>query len=220
LKPFLVSPSLLSADQLNLERAVREVEASGADALHIDVMDGHFVPNLTFGLPLIASLKKITKLPLDVHIMVSNPDHVASHYVQAGADSLCFHIEASVHPYRTLQMIRKSGVKSGIALNPGTSITVLESLCSELDMILLLSVNPGFSGQDFLPVVYSKLKTIQNWKAKKILAKNATIAVDGGVGDQNIKKLVKFGANFFITGSYFFNASNKKLAVSRLYKSV
>lgn len=215
MKKFLISPSLLSADQLNIEKAVREVEDSGADALHIDVMDGHFVPNLTFGLPLISSLKKITKLPLDVHIMVSNPDAVAEDYVKAGADYLCFHVEASVHPYRVLQRIRKLGAKAGIAVNPGTHISSVEALRDQLDMLLLLSVNPGFSGQDFIPVVYEKLKTIQTWKNNSMV-----VAVDGGVSSENIAKLVQHGATWFITGSYFFNSTDKRMAIRKLHESV
>lgn len=181
-------------------------------------MDGHFVPNLTFGLPLISSLKKITKLPLDVHIMVSNPDLVAESYVHAGADSLCFHVEAAVHPCRILQSIRKLGAKAGIALNPGTPMVFLESLLDELDMILFLSVNPGFSGQDFIPSVFEKLKTLQNWKKHRKIPD--TIAVDGGVSTKNIKELVDLGANYFVTGSYFFNSANKKIAIKKLHDAI
>ena len=213
MKKIVISPSLLSADPLNIEKGVREAEASGADALHIDVMDGHFVPNLTFGLPLIASLKKITKLPLDVHIMVSNPDAVAESYVKAGADILCFHMEVSQHPYRILQSLRKMGAKAGIAVNPGTSISTVEALREQLDVLLLLSVNPGFSGQDFIPSVYDKLKQIQNWSAHK---DPLTIAVDGGVTDKNIGELKRLGATHFVTGSYFFNAEDKRIALQKL----
>lgn len=217
-KKISISPSLLSADQLNLEDAVREVENAGADALHIDVMDGHFVPNLTFGLPLIQALKKKTKLPLDVHIMVSNPDRVAEAYVRAGADTLCFHIEAATHPYRVLQLIRSLGAKAGISLNPGTAVSLIEPLLNELDMILLMSVNPGFSGQDFIPVVFDKLKTIQSWQSR--LQKPLIVGVDGGVSPKNVGELVKCGANFFVAGSYFFNSANKGDAVRKLREAV
>lgn len=219
MKKIIISPSLLSADQLNFEKAISEIKDSGADSLHIDVMDGHFVPNLTFGLPLISSLKKATKLPLDVHIMVSNPDLVAESYVKAGADSLSFHLEASVHPYRTLQNIRNLGAKAGIALNPGTPISHIESLLDVLDRILLLSVNPGFSGQDFIPVVYDKLKHIQKWKQSSKL-KDIVIAVDGGVSTKNISELRNLGANCFVVGAYYFNSTNKRQAVKDLHESV
>lgn len=215
MKKISISPSLLSADPLNFERAVREVEESGADALHIDVMDGHFVPNLTFGLPLIAALKKLTRLPLDVHIMVSNPDCVADSYLQAGADFLCFHIEASVHPYRTLQNIKKKGVKAGIALNPGSPASLIAPLLSTLDMVLLLSVNPGFSGQSFIPVVYEKLLEIQAWQDSGRCSQ-LIVAVDGGVAQENLPELVRHGANFFITGSHFFKSTDKKNTIKKL----
>lgn len=216
MKKIYISPSLLSADQLNLEKAVREVEDAGADFLHIDVMDGHFVPNLTFGLPLVSALKKITRLPLDVHIMVSNPDQVAESYVQAGADYLCFHVEAAVHAHRILQSIRKLGAKGGLAVNPGTPISAVEPLLDQLDMLLLMSVNPGFSGQDFIPNVFDKLKTIQTWKK----ASDMIVSVDGGVSSKNIKELVNLGANSFVTGSYFFNSSDKRMAIKKLRETV
>lgn len=218
MKKIYISPSLLSADQLNLERAVKEVEDAGADFLHIDVMDGHFVPNLTFGLPLISALKKITKLPLDVHIMVSNPDQVAEAYVQAGADYLCFHAEAAVHAHRILQSIRKAGVKAGLAINPGTPIVAVEPLLDQVDILLLMSVNPGFSGQDFIPNVYEKLKVIQGWKKEGKAPE--IISVDGGVSNKNIKELVNLGANAFVTGSYFFNSPDKRMAIKKLRESV
>jgi ribulose-phosphate 3-epimerase len=216
LKKILISPSLLSADLLNLEKEVRELEFCGVDALHIDVMDGHFVPNLTFGLPIISALKKITSLPLDVHIMVSNPDAVAESYVKAGADMLTFHIEASLHPYRILQSIKKLGAKAGLALNPGTPVSIVEPLRDVLDMVLLLSVNPGFSGQDFIPVVFDKLKAISKWEKEKI---PKIIAVDGGVTEKNIAKLMDLGAGYFVTGSYFFK-TDKKIALQNLLKAV
>lgn len=219
MKKIYISPSLLSADQVNLERAVREVEDAGADFLHIDVMDGHFVPNLTFGLPLISALKKITRLPLDVHIMVSNPDDVAESYVQAGADYLCFHVEAATHAHRILQSIRKLGAKAGLAVNPGTPISAIEPLLDQLDMLLLMSVNPGFSGQDFIPNVLDKLKTLQDWK-KAAKYSEMIISVDGGVSSKNIKDLVSLGANAFVTGSYFFNSSDKRMAIKKLRETV
>lgn len=216
MKKVRLAPSLLSADQVRIFEAVREVENSGADTLHIDVMDGHFVPNLTFGLPLIKSLKKVTKLPIDVHIMVSNPDQVAASYVEAGADQLCFHIEASTHPHRTLHLIKSLQCKAGIALNPGTSLESVKHLLSDLDMILFMSVNPGFSGQKFIPNVYDKLEELQ----KCTPPSNLIVGVDGGVSDQNIGKLSQLGANFFVVGSYFFSAKDKKEAVKKLQSQV
>lgn len=213
-----IAPSLLSADQLNLSQAVKEVEDSGADCLHIDVMDGHFVPNLTFGLPLIQALKKRTQLPLDVHIMVTNPDTVAEAYVQAGADFLTFHIETSYHPYRIVQNIKKNGAKAGIALNPGTPVSHIEPLLDELDLVLLLSVNPGFSGQKFLTNVYDKLTDLRRLSEKNPKI-SRIIAVDGGVSTDNITKLASLGANYFVSGSNFFNATDKKTFIDQLRKN-
>ena len=150
----IVSASLLSADWLHLETDLQKMEASGADWHHVDVMDGHFVPNLSFGLPLIRQIKKISQLPLDVHLMVSNPDAVIESYLDAGADFLTFHLEATAHPHRLIQQIRSRGVKAGISLNPGTDVRLLTPLLGEVDLILLMTVHSGFGGPSFLPFFF------------------------------------------------------------------
>jgi ribulose-phosphate 3-epimerase len=214
-KNIVISPSLLSADFLKFGSEVEEAETAGADWLHIDVMDGHFVPNLTFGLPFIEAIKRRSRLPLDVHIMVANPDHVAEDYVKAGADFLSFHLEAAIHPYRIIQNIKSKGAKAGLALNPGTPVSLVEPMLADIDFVLLLSVNPGFSGQKFMPNVFEKLKQLTAM-CKKSQRQDLLVSVDGGVSAVNIGELVRNGANCFVTGSYFFSAPNKADAIAKL----
>ena len=215
MKKVIVSPSLLSSDLLNLQDQVRQLEKSGADWLHIDVMDGHFVPNLTFGLPILEALKKITRLPLDVHIMVQNPDLTADSYLSAGADILSFHIEAANHPFRIIQNIKARNAKAGIALNPGTPVSLLEPMLHDLDMVTLLAVNPGFSGQKFMPVVYDKLRILKDW-CERNKRSDLIVAVDGGVSTSNVKALIELGANCFVSGSFIFRSTHMKEAIASL----
>lgn len=212
---LLVSPSILAADPLNLEAGLRAIEKSGADWVHVDVMDGHFVPNLSFGLPLIKALKNKTQLPLDVHIMVANPDAVAAAYVQAGADYLSFHAEASRDPCALIKHIHSLGAKAGMAINPETGVELASPLLKQLDMLLVMAVTPGFGGQSLLPTVFSKLEAIGS-RAK---ASNTLLAVDGGVNLANATKLRKFGADILVAGSAFFKADSKTAFVEAL-KSV
>lgn len=211
----MVSPSILSADLLSLGAEIRSVEEAGADLHHVDVMDGHFVPNLSFGLPLIKQLKKIAKIPLDVHIMVSNPDEVAIEYVKAGADILTFHIEAANDPIAICRQIKEMGKKVGIAMSPDTSLDTIHSSVDELDLILIMSVYPGFSGQKFISSSFDKLKKLKHLLVSRGNTKTL-LSVDGGVGDENASKLYKAGANVLVAGSYVYSHADRRKRIQRL----
>ena len=175
---LIVSPSLLAANPLKFQEDLLDVEAAGADWHHVDVMDGHFVPNLSYGLPLVSAMKKVCKIPLDVHIMVSNPDQVALDYVKAGADILTFHIEAAVHPHRILQSIHNEGAKGGLVLNPGTPLESVYPLLKDSDVIMLMSVNPGFGGQSFIEATTERVSRLRDAIDKANA--NCRIEIDGG----------------------------------------
>lgn len=212
----LVAPSILSADPLRYGDEIKSVETAGADWHHIDVMDGHFVPNLTFGLPLIKSLKKVSKLPLDVHIMVSNPDEVALSYVEAGADVLVFHAEAAKHGHRLAQAIREKGARPGIALNPASPLEYAYAMAPHVDVIMLMSVNPGFGGQSFIEDTVSRVSALSKWLSANKLREKVLIEVDGGINDQTGAKIVGAGANILVAGTYVYAAKDRSLAISTL----
>ena len=201
-----IAPSLLSCDFMHMYDEIKKIEDAGADILHLDVMDGHFVPNLTFGLPVIEKIRKSTKLPLDVHLMITNPDVFADRYCDLGIDYLSFHLETVFHSHRLLMQIKEKGVKAGVVLNPGTPVQTVEAIAGDIDFILLMSVNPGFGGQSFLPVVYEKLDWLMKLKADKQLT--FEIEIDGGVTDANCGKLVQHGADILVAGSYVFRSSD------------
>jgi len=209
----LVSPSLLSADFLCLEKEIKDLEAAGADLLHIDVMDGHFVPNLTFGPVIIKTIKKITKLPLDVHLMITNAEHCLDDYIHSGAAYLTIHQESVTHIHRTLAYIKSKNVKAGLALNPSTDHNVVNYLLDVLDLVLVMSVNPGFSGQTFLPTMLNKISALKNTFNNK---SNCLIAVDGGLNLQNAQKCVTAGAHMLVCGSHIFSNPNYQSVIKSL----
>lgn len=201
-----IAPSILSADFLRLGEEIRAAEEAGVDMLHLDVMDGHFVPNITIGPFVVEAIRKITKLPLDVHLMIEEPDRYIKDFIRAGADLLTVHIEASVHLHRTIHWIKESGIKAGVSLNPATPVWSLDNILHDLDLVLAMSVNPGFGGQDFIPHVLDKIKTLKSMIMEKGL--QTLIEVDGGIKYENAKDVAKAGADILVMGSGFFNAKD------------
>jgi len=210
----LVAPSLLSADFARLEDAVRLVETAGADLIHIDVMDGHFVPNLTFGPALVARLKAATALPLDVHLMVSRPDVVAPWFIEAGADWISIHAEASPHLHRDVSAIKSAGRKAGVVLNPATPLSTLDEILPELDYVLLMCVNPGRGSQPFIGSSRPKIRNLRRRIHERRLP--ALIEIDGGVNLDNIAGLAADGAQVFVAGNAVFGAADPAEAVRRM----
>lgn len=210
----MVAPSLLSADFTNFAAALDFLEQAGADMVHCDVMDGSFVPNISFGQPMIAALRKKTKLPLDVHLMVQEPGRYVGEFAAAGADIITVHAEACTHLHRTLQQIKETGTKAGVALNPATPLSVLEYVMDYVDLILCMSVNPGFGGQKFIPAVFEKVRKA----AKMILAskRDILLEVDGGVNEENAPELRKAGATLLVAGNAVFKNADSAAAIRHI----
>lgn len=210
----IISPSMLSCDFANIQRDVEMINASSADWFHIDVMDGVFVPNISFGFPVISAMKKHAKKPMDVHIMIENPDAYIQDFKAAGADILTVHYEACRHLHRTIQAIKAAGMKAGVALNPHTPVSLLSDVIADLDLVLIMSVNPGFGGQKFIDHAVEKVKQTR----LLIAASNssALIEVDGGVNLETGKRLVDSGANALVAGSFVFNAENPTQTIQDL----
>ena len=213
----LIAPSVLSADFGRLAEAVQQVEAAGADWIHVDVMDGHFVPNLTVGPPMVEALRKVTKLPLDVHLMMTNPDCFIQEFAEAGANYLTVHVEACPHLHRTVQSIKEHNVKAGVTLNPATSATTLEEILPDADLILIMSVNPGFGGQSFIETSLQKIVRVRHMidQAKS----RALLEGDGGVNLEKASRVVKAGADVLVAGSAIFNSDDVKQTIHQMRTS-
>ncbi len=212
----LIAPSILSADFANLQRDVEMINNSAADWFHVDVMDGMFVPNISFGFPVIKAIKKHAKKPLDVHLMIENPDHYLQAFKDAGADIVSVHIEACTHLHRTVQAIKSLGMKAGVAINPHTSVNLLIDVISDIDLVCIMSVNPGFGGQSFIENTYYKIAALHQIISTK--KSDALIEIDGGVDLKNYKKLIETGANVLVAGNTVFSSANPTQTIAELKK--
>ncbi len=213
-----IAPSILSADFADLKTEINTVERAGASLIHIDVMDGHFVPNITIGPPVVESIRRITKLPLDVHLMIENPRMYVPEFIKAGADLISIHYEAERHVNRTINLIKDSGVEAGLAINPATPLTSLDEIVEELDFILLMTVNPGFGGQKFINSCYEKIRKLK----RIVLDRNPSvkIEVDGGIGPDNLSKVVEAGADIIVSGSAIFGDGDSERVVQDMNRII
>ena len=214
MKKHLIAPSVLAADFSNLQRDIEMINESDADWFHIDIMDGVFVPNISFGMPVLRDIKKHAKKTLDVHLMIVNPDQYIETFASIGADILTIHYEACTHMHRTIQAIKSTGMKAGIALNPHSSVNQLKDIIKDIDLVCLMSVNPGFGGQSFIENTYNKIKELNELIQSS--ESSCQIEIDGGVTNENAKKLVEAGANILVAGSYVFKSSNPTDTISKL----
>lgn len=210
----LIAPSLLSADFANLQQAVELIETSEAAWHHLDVMDGVFVPNMTFGMPVIKALRKHARKPFDVHLMIVRPEQYITAFRDAGADLLSVHLEASTHLHRTIQAIKAAGMKAGVAINPHSRVDLLEDVLADLDLVCMMSVNPGFGGQQFIARTFERIAALKELRAK--CGSNALIEIDGGVSTENAAALVKAGADVLVAGNSVFGAADPRAAVRSL----
>lgn len=213
-----LAPSILSADFGNLMDDIKKVEAAGVDYLHIDVMDGHFVPNISFGNVVLNSIKGKTEVPFDVHLMIENPDFYIGDFAKNGADIITVHVEASNHIHRTIQSIKELGVKAGVSLNPGTPLSAIEEVIGDVDMVLIMSVNPGFGGQSFIEASIDKLERLSKMRADKGL--DFLIEVDGGVKLNNCKRIAEAGADILVAGSAIYKTDDIDATVKAFRKEL
>jgi ribulose-phosphate 3-epimerase len=214
----MIAPSILSADFAHLADEIRAVEEAGADLIHVDVMDGHFVPNFTIGPPIVEAIKKVARRPLDVHLMMTNPDDFIPEFIEAGSDYLTVHVETCPHLHRTIQSIKEKGIKAGVTLNPATPISSVEPILSEVDLLLIMSVNPGFGGQQFIPFVMDKVKAAR----RMIDGRNLKVAleVDGGLKVDNVGAISTAGADIFVAGSAIFGSKDYKETIAKMRKAI
>lgn len=211
-KPIKISPSLLACDFTQLKQEIQKCEEAGADIMHLDVMDGHFVPNLSLGVPICEAVRRCTKLPIHAHLMVSNPDLFIEPFAKAGASWISVHVEACHHLHRTLELIKFHKVRAGIAINPGTSLAALDDIGGDADFVLVMSVNPGFGGQSFIPSTLNKIKKIkQRWP-------HLDIEVDGGVKAENAAAIIEAGADFLVIGTGLFHSQDYKKTIEKIKK--
>ncbi|GIN37576.1 ribulose-phosphate 3-epimerase [Heyndrickxia oleronia] len=213
-----IAPSILSANFSKLADEIKDVERAGADYIHIDVMDGHFVPNITMGPLVVEAIRPITKLPLDVHLMIDNPDQFIESFVKAGADYITVHVEACKHLHRSIQHIRSFGVKAGVVLNPATPVEMIKHVLKDIDMVLLMTVNPGFGGQSFIKSVLPKIKQVKELIDQEGL--NIEIEVDGGINPETAKLCTDAGANVLVAGSAIYNHEDRKKAINEIRKTL
>ena len=213
-----IAPSILSADFARLGEEIKAVEAAGADWIHIDVMDGRFVPNLTVGPMIVGAARKATSLPLDVHLMIVEPDHLIPEFIEEGADSVTVHVEACPHLHRTIQLIKQRGAKAGVSLNPATPISSVEEILDEIDLLLVMSVNPGFGGQKFIPKVLDKIRAARKMIDDRRLS--IDLEVDGGIKAANAKDLAEAGADIFVAGSAIFESPDYRKAIQTFREAI
>jgi ribulose-phosphate 3-epimerase len=212
-----IAPSILSANFAKLGEEIVDVERGGADYIHVDVMDGHFVPNITLGPQIVEAIRPITKLPLDVHLMIEQPDRYLDSFAKAGADYISVHVEACSHLHRTIQHIKSLGVKAGVVLNPHTPVEMIQHIIHDVDLVLLMTVNPGFGGQSFIQTVLPKIRQVKHFVDQNGL--DVEIEVDGGVNEQTAKLCVEAGANVLVAGSAVYNQENRAKAIDAIRQS-
>ncbi|MGM0873624.1 MAG: ribulose-phosphate 3-epimerase [Bacillota bacterium] len=213
-----IAPSILSANFAKLGDEIKDVENGGADYIHVDVMDGHFVPNITIGPLIVEAIRPVTKLPLDVHLMIEQPDNYINEFVRAGANIITVHVEACKHLHRTIQLIKSEGIKAGVVLNPHTPIESIQHVLEDIDMVLLMTVNPGFGGQAFIPQVLPKIKQLSEIIKEKQLP--IEIEVDGGVNEETAKLCVEAGATVLVAGSAIYNKADRRQAIQNLKQAI
>jgi ribulose-phosphate 3-epimerase len=219
MKTKKIAPSLLSANFSNLEKDIKMVEEGGAHLLHIDVMDGHFVPNITLGPVVVEAINEVASIPLDVHLMIDDPSYYADAFIDAGADYLTVHVESTVHLHRVIQHIKSRNIKAGVSLNPHTPLNMIENVLSDIDIILLMSVNPGFGGQVFIPQTLQKLIDLNEMLRQKN-AEHIEIEVDGGIKTENIKEVSDAGCDIFVSGSGIFKANDPSSKIAEMIRIV
>lgn len=215
MKKYQLAPSILAADFARLGQSINQVEANGVDILHIDIMDGHFVPNISFGAPIIRSIRKVSDSFFDTHLMINQPERYITDFVKAGADRLTVHVESSQHLHRLIQMIKAQGIEAGVTLNPATPVSCLEPVLADVDLVLVMSVNPGFGGQSFIPSALQRIKYLAEYRQQHQL--DYLIEVDGGIKLENAKSVVEAGADILVAGSAIFGSQDIDGTIKAFY---